>query len=293
MLNEIDEVKQYIGNVDECSRLYSWFFFKKNRGGIPRALTIIARHYLFNEYGYATLSDKSQRESAREKTKHILAAWCGFDYKKHVINAENNDTDSANSNVDEKIIKRDNLDNWLPRYICAHPYSKELTKANIENELVSFIKDYEQKWYVKSQKDIYQLANHKLNIDAINFYSIIADAIQAGPLKVRELQYNKTEFESDFTNLNGKVKDRVLKLIGAYLITLDDQAPNNQTIRLNNIDLANWMGYPTLGQGKNKEQLFNEKTYFITSYLDGLYTIDKNFLEKYDFKIKTYQLLQL
>ena len=290
MLNEIDEVEQYIGNVDECSRLYSWFFFNKNRGGIPRALTIIARHYLFFEYNYATLSDKSQKEAAREKTKHILAAWCGFNYKKYVSESENDNDDSAmaKANIDEKVIKRDNIDNWLLRYLSAHPYSEKLTKADIENDLTSFIEDFEQKWFVESQKDIYQLVNHRLNIDALNFYSIIADAIQAGPLKQRKLQYNKEDFEKDFSNLSNKVKERVLKIIGAYLIALDDQAPNNQTVRLNNIDLANWMGYPTLGQGKNKKQLFNEKTYFIPSYSNGLYIIDKDFLIKYDFKIKTY-----
>lgn len=143
---------------------------------------------------------------------------------------------------------------------------------------------HEQKWYVKSQKDIYQLVNHRLNIDAINFYSIIADAILAGPLMKRELLYDEEAFNHDF-KIKSKVKERVLKIIGAYLISLNGQTPNNQTVRLNNIDLSNWMNYPSLGQGKNKNQLFNESTSFITSYLDGLYTIDKDFLEKYDFRI--------
>ena len=332
MLNEIEELKEYIGKTEDCSRLNPWFFLKKNRGGIPRALTIISRHYLFDEYHYNTLTNPSEKKSAREKTKHLLAAWCGFDYRKFLnnteknidnntdiellqqmgfdgnntgedidnetaieqlqqmgfdkYNAEENIANNIAKDIDVQLIKKDKIENWLPRYIKEHPYKKDLDKTYVTNELDSFIQEYEKKWYVKSQKDIYQLVNHQFNIDAINFYSIIADAIQAGPLMKRELFYDEESFDNDF-NMKSKVKERVIKIIGAYLISLNGQTPNNQTIHLNNIDLSNWMNYPSLGQGKNKDQLFNESTSFITSYTNGLYTIDMDFLEEYNFRIET------
>lgn len=290
MLNEIEELKEYIGKTKDCSRLNTWFFFKKNRSGIPRALTIISRYYLFDVYHYNILTNPSEKKSAREKTKHLLAAWCGFNYRKFLNNTEKNIDNNIAKDIDKQLIEKDKIENWLPRYIKEHPYKKDLDKTYVTNELDSFIQEYEKKWYVKSQKDIYQLVNHQFNIDAINFYSIIADAIQAGPLMKRELFYDEESFDNDF-NIKSKVKikrkERVIKIIGAYLISLNGQTPNNQTIHLNNIDLSNWMNYQSLGQGKNKNQLFNESTSFITSYTNGLYTIDMDFLKKYNFRIET------
>lgn len=271
MLKEKEELMQYIGNINDCTRLNTWFFFFKNRGGIPRALTIIARHYLFDVYNYSGIDPKLQK-AAREKTKHLLAAWCGFDYLK-----------DCDEYIDTELIKKDKIENWLPNYIFAHPY-KNAQKELMENELASFKKERSLKWYVPEQKDMYQLVNHTFSINSINFYTIIADAINDGPLRDMKLVYDEERFSGDIT-LSSSEKSRILCIIAAYLLALKGQPPANQTINLNNIDLSNRMNYPSLGRGNHIDTMFRKVSEYIT-YTDSGYIIEKAFLEKYKFKIE-------
>ena len=271
MLNEKEELTQYIGKVNTCNRLISWSFFYKHRGGIPRALTILARHYLYDVYRYASLRADKQK-TAREKVKHLLAAWCGFDF-----------IEGSEEFIDGELIEKDDLAAWLPRYLLAHPYQN----ANMDfmkNEILSFRQERAKKWYVKEQKDIYQLVNHTFSIHSVNLYTIIADAVNQGPLLVWELVYDEEAFSRDIA-LTSTHKKYILCIISAYLLALGDTPPDGQPILLNNVDLANWMEYASLARGNHFEKILDKVSGSI-SYSDKCYIIQKQFLEKYHFKVQ-------
>lgn len=262
MLDEINEFEQYTCNPSASNRLKPYFIIK-SRGGLPRALTVIARHYLYNEYKYNELTDSDKKKEAREKTKCILAAWCGFDY--------------TNDEASIKDANADKLKNWLPDYL-----------KNKDSDVLG--EEVAKKWNVKEQKDLYQLSNHTFfSINGINFYSIIADAINDGPLKNNVLIFKK-DFFSLIKN-GGKISfgkyefvSRFLCIIAAYLLADGTDTPGGKQIQLNNIDLANWMGYQPFGQGSKKDSFFPKVKDYLTAE-GSLYTIEKDFLQEYDFKI--------
>lgn len=75
MLNEIKEFEQYTTKPEdeEKHRLKYITLLKEKLGGIERAMTVIARHYIFDgEYGGDFDVEKE------EKVREILKAWCGF-----------------------------------------------------------------------------------------------------------------------------------------------------------------------------------------------------------------------
>ncbi len=87
MLNEQVEFEEYsklLNNKDE-SRLIASLFFKEEKGkksvkgsGVTRALTILARHYLFhNGQNYYKLKEK-QRDVLRKEVRNRLEEWCFF-----------------------------------------------------------------------------------------------------------------------------------------------------------------------------------------------------------------------
>ena len=93
MLNEVIEYEQYTMDfevskkIEDC-RLKYFRLIKKDFAGIERALTIVARGYIFDH----------KRPFSEYYTKEALKAWCGFEY----------DTETPDI---------ENLKNWLPQYI--------------------------------------------------------------------------------------------------------------------------------------------------------------------------------
>ena len=75
MLNEILEFKQYTkkpATGGKCRLKYAKLL-KKNFAGIERAMTVIARNYIFD----GKLGNEFNEEK-EEKVREILKAWCGF-----------------------------------------------------------------------------------------------------------------------------------------------------------------------------------------------------------------------
>ena len=93
MLNEILEFEQYTTRplTEGKGRLKYVTLLKEKLAGIERAMTIIARHYIFDGQ-----SGNGFDEEKEEKVREILKAWCGF---------------NTTAEVDEK--------NWLKNYIKA------------------------------------------------------------------------------------------------------------------------------------------------------------------------------
>ncbi|MBD3878570.1 MAG: hypothetical protein SR1Q5_02640 [Quinella sp. 1Q5] len=82
MLNEIGEYEQYTlspQKIDACEypRLKYFTLIKRDFSGLERALTIVARHFLFD--------DDTPRTSDSElgELREILKSWCGFPNEAH------------------------------------------------------------------------------------------------------------------------------------------------------------------------------------------------------------------
>ena len=77
LLNEIGEYEQYTLSPQEIAackypRLKYFTLIKRDFSGLERALTIVARHFLFNDDAPRT------SDSELSELREILKAWCGF-----------------------------------------------------------------------------------------------------------------------------------------------------------------------------------------------------------------------
>ena len=167
MLNEQIEFKEYsklLSSKDE-SRLIPSLFFKEESGkksvkcsGITRALTILARHYLFHNGQNYYILDEEQRDILRKEVRSRLEEWC---------------------------FSEDDKKSGLYNYF----------KINEKNELWNEFKDSKEKVWTSS--NIYAPINAKESYEfAINFSIIMAEAIYEGPLKVKYLKIKK-DFEKE------------------------------------------------------------------------------------------------
>ena len=251
MLNEQIEFKEYsklLSSKDE-SRLIPSLFFKEESGkksvkcsGITRALTILARHYLFHNGQNYYILDEEQRDILRKEVRSRLEEWC---------------------------FSEDDKKSGLYNYF----------KINEKNELWNDFKDSKEKVWTSS--NIYAPINAKESYEfAINFSIIMAEAIYEGPLKVKylkikkdfekEIQYQtKTMRKEDKTAtkalgeekkgelvVEGKqedYRDLFLKQICACLMKETESA---EFVDINLIDLANWMGVKSFASNSKSEQLF-------------------------------------
>lgn len=232
MLNEIKEYEEYTGKIEECNRLIPLFFYK-GRNGIPRALRIVARHLLFDEYSYYTVKKQEDRIIIREKVANILAAWCGFEYNTTLFDNDKIDISSLNK--------------WLPRYLTYKDGENKDLSSEIRNEhekeISIFLSERQKNWNVE-EKGIYNYLKYEIfSINAVNFYVIIADAIAAGPLK-EYVFICKNNFLDETKELKAYDQDRLIKILSAYLLTN----------AINKVDLANWMNHESFGTGKQIDE---------------------------------------
>ena len=252
---EFDEYIKLLNNKDE-SRLIASLFFKEEKGkksvkcsGVTRALTILARHYLFhNGQNYYELKEK-QRDVLRKEVRNRLEEWCFLE--------------------DDK---KSGLYNYF--------------NINEKNDLWNNFKESKEK--VWTSTNIYAPINAKESYEfAINFSIIIAEAIYAGPLKVRYLKIKKgfeekINYQTKTTRkkarknkeniklaveplvkkvgnevkITGKREDyreQFLKQICAYLVKRE--VPS-QFVSVNYIDLANWMGMKSFATNSDEEQIY-------------------------------------
>lgn len=133
MLNEIGEYEQYTMSpenfADESKlRLKYMTLIKRDFSGLERALTIVARHFLFDE-----------TEHRDEKAVcEILKAWCGF--------------------KNEASTLPPHFNGWLPNYICRAFLSERLKICRekislLDSELKKFLTDLVEKTPVQYDFD--------------------------------------------------------------------------------------------------------------------------------------------
>ena len=128
MLNELTEYRQYTAkpSVNGAFRL-SYKNLTNKCSGLDRAMTVIARKFLFED-GFYVKQSLSRTEKA-EAVKEVLKAWCGFSYEVKDAFSEKGQTEL------------ENIKNWFPQYVLCLLRSKlddserEALLANFEERV--------------------------------------------------------------------------------------------------------------------------------------------------------------
>lgn len=211
MLNEILEYMEYTCALDGTfPKRLSWGNIAKGFSGIPRALTVIARHaYYVNGMDTGGID-------------YLLNLWCGF---------ENDEEKNKLYAIDR------NLSNWLPRYIeRLEPSKSRRPKDEIEKTrkaMLSTLDGNKNKW----NRKVFQKEGGVNDKHSIYFDRIIADAINEGPLRERCLILKKDPV-SGTSKRENYINDQGLKLVSAFLI---GQIADSEYSNVNFPDIANWL----------------------------------------------------
>ena len=261
MLNEIGEYEQYTLSPEEllaCKnrRLKRYTLIKQDFGGLERAMTIIARHFIFDTpIGF---NENELRE--------ILKAWCGFKHE-------------AETTLPEHF--EGWLNNYISRVLLAETLQGCLNDENFSTDLKALIEkisrkpDFDAREYLKALKDfdsahvdVSQIKNllealtkllnknktwsknyfdslNAKNFRGITYDKVIANALSAGKLRRRrlvcdeELFATKRILKKDGKKISAKDKDTVLKMTAEYL--LQRRRTEQKFIVTNNADMTNWL----------------------------------------------------
>lgn len=271
MLDELLEYREYTDDSfpQKGRLLVAPILNDKGKGeGVPRALRIIARHFLFTENDYDK-SDAMQRAVLREQAVKRLDEWCFGE--------------SAYG---------------LRQYVLA-----ESDKA-IQEKWQIFEERKRRSW---KSEDIYQYLKWETpSFYACSYRLIIADAIEEGPLCRRVLVIDKRCLEKMYYSTDkcdrekaagSEFGDRAIMLIAAYLLELSSMGSGSRLARLPLADIANWTGYASFSGNKHKlryvlnfsddseEERKNDEPLF--SIIDGKYLLNRTFAELYKPRIVT------
>lgn len=228
MLNEIREYEQYTAPLDTLKepaarRLKYLTLIKSHLGGLERAMTIIARWFIFK--------DNDTVENFNEATIiEILKAWCGFQSKNDISEAEH-------------------LKDWLPKYIRQVLLGEALQKQ--ETNRIKLINTWLEKLNNRNKEfsksmypDNFKSEN---SYKAITYERIIANAFLEGKLEMYYLLCETDPLESECirknTTTNVKMKepdyDLLLKATAYYLLQKRDNG--QEYAFFNQSDFANWL----------------------------------------------------
>ena len=334
MLNEIKEFDQYTFSLS-CEENYNkegrlrYRDLRNKLSGITRAMTIIARHYLFE-------NGENADEEAIEKARVALKLWCGakniecpkdmeqlkdwlptyvrnYLMKKHLDSyADKQDSDCIPTEVNELInqICDCSEDEQLQKLaielknICESNEDKEF--GSLYNRYIkpictciSTIKDigYGRKRFGKSIFDFEPTS--KDDFKAVTYDSIIATALNAGPLKQYYLYCNDINIPLIY-DLKEKERDMVLKTAAAFLL---NKCPEQKRyVFIVKADVSNWMKerpkeyiLPKIHDENGKEiAVFNFheheikknalKLYIKPSWIEHFSLIEKEDIDKIDKK---------
>lgn len=250
MLNEIKEYEEY-RDINTCKPprvLYKQFIKEKKWDGITRILTILARHYLYTENDYLNPKDiegdsiAEKRSRLREETKSKLQEWLFGPFSEFCISSE------------EKCQKNKDPKNYINELV------KKKDSYWTNNSFYNFLKSKE--------------INTR---NANNYDTIIADAINQGPLRNLCLVLKEKAEETVFDNLTyyhnienikrlnedcEEIFDRFLKYIASAIPSLYGYTDTPRFVNRTNIDLAYWTQYASLA-ADNHETVFLYKNNFL------------------------------
>lgn len=255
MLNEILEYEQYISK--DTVRLGARGLNNK-LGGYVRALTIIARHFLFAE-------NEENPINNIESTIECLKAWLGFEY----------DNAQINKFAKEEI---DYIANCFPEYINNKAKSEEhkkVLKSILETKKTTLLFNF----YTNPQKK----TNEKNSMKSITYESIIADALNQGALKKYLFRSKGNKITEDIvkTSLKNNVslseedEDIIPKLTAFYMLA--KKRTKKDYIVITGVDIINW---------SNKDSDFNSKNWLSRFKYNGTALFDKDTVAGNIIKIK-------
>ena len=286
MLNELKEFEQYTMGVDAFKnpadrRLKYGTFVKKPLSGLERAMTIIARWYIFK-------NDNAVQNFNEDDVKEVLKAWCGFEIKKDVLGdspvngwlnryirclflqealcvfnkkidslpldtsgrtelmealKEININDDAGKLCDNNVILEQTVKNLFDPEI-AKAIKNNLSEIKLIVNLLDKLNN-KNKYFSRS---VYSIDYKKDNdYKAITYERIIANAFHLGKLKQYYLLCITDPFEKDFIKKQTKTKtkmldsDKDLILRITALYLLQKLNTVQEYVYFNQTDLANWL----------------------------------------------------
>ena len=224
MLDEIREFEQYTEDINEIKGKEGRLTkrpLNKSYGGIPRAMLIIARHYMFQNPDFT-------KEEQVEYARKALRIWCG-----------------ARKEGDE-VEDSEKIDSWIIRYAV---------KLGLDEDKITQLKEKPQSY----EKTIYSLEDKnqekkkkekkkKTNDqNKILYDHVLAEAMAMGKLKRRYLVCEGDPFKDNLI-CNGMQKisdgkrgqndkDKILKFTAAYLVGKSREEQATVCIKL--VDLVN------------------------------------------------------
>ena len=294
MLNEIGEYEQYTLSPAEllaCKnrRLKRYTLIKQDFGGLERAMTIIARHFIFDTpIGF---NEKELRE--------ILKAWCGFRHEAETILPEH--FEGWLNNYMRRVLLRETLQDCLDD----EKFPTDL-KALIEK--ISLEPDFNAREYLKALKGfdlthgdipkiknlleaLVALPNKNKNFSknyfdsltykgknafrAITYDKVIANALLAGRLRRyylvcdEELFATERILKRDGKKILPKDKDMVLKMTAEYL--LQCRHTEQRFIVTNNADMTNWL----LGSVKSEDLRPKREQYILSESKEKVFELSE------------------
>ena len=311
LLNEIGEYEQYTLSPQKIStceypRLKYFTLIKSDFSGLERAMTIVARHFLFS----GSDSAPRTRDDDLDELREILKAWCGFKNEAHdlppdfngwlpnyirlailsdkikicrekISNLESEELQAALSDLLDKISAQENAKG------LAEPLAEfESFKVAHENELKK-IKDAPTQ-IVASMKAIIVLAGKnkifsknlfgsltgkdKIPFRAITYDRVIANALLAGKLRRYYLVCDEDLFRAkkilkDGKKLSATDTDMVLKMTAEYL--LKRQHTSQEFTETNNSNIVNWL------VGTRKPEKFERDSYVLAESEENIFELRK------------------
>ena len=312
MLNEIGEYRQYTLTPKEivaCEypRLKYLTLIKREFSGLERALTIIARHFMFDFFDAAAgLSEKNLNE-----VREILKAWCGFkhaaqsnlpnhfenwlvnyihcaflseslkSFRDKIPAVENEKLRTDLSNFIEKIISADRAFNVRDALTAFEVFkvnnAEELKK--IGNEPAQILTLFKALVTLADRnknfsKNLFGSLNAKGDIPfrAITYDKIIANALLAGKLRRYYLVCDSELFKTKkilkgSTKLLASDKDMILKMTAEYF--LQRRYTNQNFIETNDSNMVNWI------VGSRKAENFCREKYVLAETGENIFEIRK------------------
>lgn len=313
MLNEIGEYEHYTFSPEQIAacknhRLKHHTLIKNDFGGLERAMTIIARHFIFDEFV----------GSNEDELCEILKAWCGFEHKAKTPLPENFNgwLDSYIRRVllfenvkaiRDKIslLENEKLQSDFRPILENILFNKafDVIKAIGEIRLLKFTHKNELKKITSNKDELAQMlnvlerlvelpnknrtfsrspfgasnANGENYFREITYDKVFANALLLGKLRRyylacdEELFKTKKIFKADKHDkeLSKKDKDIILKMTAEYLLQRRDTT--QEFVVTNNADMTNWL----LGSLKSDRLSEKRKVYMLATTEENLFKISK------------------
>ena len=297
MLDERLEYQQYTYDPQElhhvCRLKYRGLIKPTSKGkgeekekgpsfsGLRRAMTIVARYYLFDVFG-----DEPDRKERVKDTMDALRRWVG-----------------DLSHADEEKEGKYSLffSDWLPNYInlCLKMEYRDNDEilANLDKALVALKKE-EYPHFNRSQADV---ASWNVNTThTITYEDIVYCANYAGCLKryylvckdglsenIKRLHISNRG-EEHIMPVKGSFADLLLKALAVFLLAGEGEMTKREFRLINKTDLENWIINKQLNNSYISEFMYHDQQVFVCQKIDANQTELKvlpEFLKAYDLQL--------